>query len=150
LKIVQGQIEQAEVFYRKVVALNPNDFQAYNNLALLLAYSGKSMDESLDLINRAIQLAGSQSPLLDSRAVIHIARHEPQRALEDLDTILNDPAEKVNPVWLFHKAWALKLADNVVDAGDVLHQARNEHDLDRAQIDPPERASFDKLIDDLK
>lgn len=150
LKIVQNQPEQAEVFYRQVLARNPNDFQAYNNLALLLANSGKKTDEALDLINRAIELAGSQAALLDSRAVVRISRHEPQRALEDLETILNDPAEKLNPVWLFHKAWALKLADNPVEAGDVLHQARNEHDLDRAQIDPPERAAFDKLVEDLK
>ena len=150
LKIVQGQPERAEVFYRQVLARNPNDFQACNNLALLLAYSGNKSDEALDLINRAIKLAGSQPTLLDSRAVVHIYRNEPQRAIEDLETILTDPSEKVNPVWLFHKAWALKLADNLVDAGDVLHTARNSYDLDRAQIDPPERAAFDKLVDELK
>ena len=104
LKIAEGQNEQAELFYRQVLARDPTISRRTTIWRLLLAYSGKKTDEALDLINRAIELAGSQSGLLDSRAVVHIARNEPQQALEDLEKILNDPAEKVNPVWLFHKA----------------------------------------------
>ena len=44
--------------------------------------------------------------LLDSRAVVHIARNEAQQALEDLASIV---ADKIDPVWLFHKARALML-----------------------------------------
>ena len=45
---------------------------------------------------------------------------------------------------------ALKLADNQVEAGDVLHHRGYEHDLNREQIDPPERAAFDKLVEEME
>ena len=67
LEIVQGRPEQAEAFYRQVVAMDPNDYHALNNLALLLAVSAangdaaskKKTDEALTLIDRAIELAGA-------------------------------------------------------------------------------------------
>jgi tetratricopeptide (TPR) repeat protein len=153
LKITQGQPEKAEAYYRQVLTRDPNDFRAHNNLALLLALSDKKTDEALELINRAIELAGAQSGLLDSLAVVRIAREEPQLALEDLEIILTNPAEIGNPdypVWLFHKARALLAAKNDVDARDVWHVATTQHGLTREQIDPPERAAFDKLENDLK
>jgi hypothetical protein len=97
------------------------------------------------MVNRAIDLAGPQPVLLDSRAVVHIARNEPRLALEDLASI---QAEKVDPVWLFHKARALMLENQVEGALEVLTEARNKG-LDRAMIDPPERPLFDKLQEQL-
>ncbi len=144
LKIAQNQYDKAEDFYRQVLARDAGDFRAYNNLALLLVLSEKqeNLNEALDLIKRAIELAGSQPGLLDSLAVVRVARGEPQQALELLEGILNDPAEKLNPdypIWLFHKARALYAAKEVDQARDVLHVAKTKYDLKRAQIDPPER-----------
>ena len=162
LKITQNQSAKAEEYYRQVLARDPTSFRAYNNLAVLLALSGnnpdeaaarKNLDEALSLVNRAIELAGSQPGLLDSRAVVRIARGDYQQALDDLEVILNDPAEKANrdyPVWLFHKARALFASKNQVEAGDVLHTAIYKHDLKREQIDVPERGDFDKLENEMK
>ena len=153
LKITQGQPVEAEAFYRRVIAKNPKDFQADNNLAMLLALSGNKdkLDEALDLINRAIELVGPQPRLLDSRAVIRICRKEPQQALEDLESIFADKAQKIDPVWLFHKAWALSISDKPDDARDVLQKARSEeYNLDRSKIDPPERIEYDRLEKELR
>ncbi len=154
LKITQGQPDQAEALYRQIIAVNPNNIIALNNLAMLLALTDKDANEALKLINRAIEIAGAQPRLRDSRAVVLIKRGEPQQALEDLEAILGDTSEKVDPVWLFHKAWALDSSDSSESkdaARDVLAKARKEpYNLDRSKIDPPERAAYDKLIEDLK
>jgi cellulose synthase operon protein C len=151
LKITAGQTADAEAIYRQIIAANPNNFRAHNNLAVLLALSGKKLDEALVLVNRAIDLVGPLTGLIDSRAVVRIARDEPQRALEDLETILTNPAEKVSPVWLFHKAWALKATGEPDEARDVLRKARlDPYNLDRAKVDSPERAIYDQLIKDLE
>jgi tetratricopeptide (TPR) repeat protein len=155
LKITRGQVDQAEAYYRQIIASDPNNFPAYNTLAVLLALTAKDdkkTDEALRLINHAIELAGSLPALLDSRAVVRIKRGEPQRALEDLDVILADTPEKIDPVWLFHKALALNATgSNHDEARDVMATARKEpYNLDRSKIDGPERKDYDKLIEDLK
>ena len=151
LKITQGQPDKAEALYRQIIAVDPNNIIALNNLAMLLALTDKDANEALKLINRAIELAGAQSRLLDSRAVVRIKRGEPQQALEDLEAILGDTSAKVDPAWLFHKAWAYDASDNKDAARDVLATARKEpYLLDRSKVDPPERAEYDKLIEDLK
>ena len=152
LEIAQGQPLKAEELYRRVVAKNSKDFHAYNNLALLLALSGNKLDEALDLINRAIDLAGKQPKLLDSRAVVRICRNEPDLALQDLELILADKSKKAEPEWLFHKAWALKKIgkpEAATEAAEVINRARINNNLDRSKVDPPERAAYDQLMKDL-
>ena len=142
LKVDQENFAAAEDLCRQTLAKDPNNYLACNNLGLLLALAGDNLagnhlDEALALVNRAIELAGPLPFLLDSRAVVHIARHEPQQALEDLHAIGTD---QVDPVWLFHKARALILSDQGEQAAAVLAQARQKG-LKRAMIDPP-GASF--------
>ncbi len=141
LKISQGRSAEAEDVCRRTIEADPKDFFACNNLGLLLALSGNKLDEALATINHAIELAGPLPVLLDSRAVVHIARNEPQQALDDLSAI---GSEKTDPVWLFHKARALMLAGQGEQAGAVLVEARQKG-LTRAMIDPPERPFFDQL-----
>ncbi len=103
LKVDEGNFAAAKDLCRQTLAKDPANYRARNNLGLLLALSGDNLDEALSLVNRAIELAGPLPLLLDSRAVVHIARHEPQQALDDLSAI---GGEKTDPVWLFHKARA--------------------------------------------
>ena len=141
LKIGQEDFAAAEDLCRQLIAVDPKDYLACNNLGMLLALSGNKPDEALALVNSAIDLAGPLPMLLDSRAVVHIARNEPQPALEDLEAIA---ADKPDPVWLFHKARALVLEGQSDGAVAALAQARNKG-LNRTMIDPPERPLFDQL-----
>ena len=97
------------------------------------------------LVNRAIDLVGPLPLLLDSRATVHLARHEAAEALQDLASI---QADKVDPVWLFHKARALLLAGRIDEAAAAMAEARNKG-LVRALVDPPERPLFDQLQQQL-
>jgi cellulose synthase operon protein C len=141
LKICQGDFAAAEEFCRQTIAADPKNYLAYNNLGVLLSFAGGKSDEALAHINRAIELAGPQPLLLDSRAVIHLSRNEAQQALEDLASI---SADKLDPVWVFHKARALWMTDQIKEAAAALAEARNQG-LDISKIDPPERPRFDEL-----
>jgi tetratricopeptide (TPR) repeat protein len=145
LKINQGKFAEGEDLCRQIIAKEPKNFQAYNNLGVLLALSGKKPDEALAMVNRAIDLVGPQPLLLDSRATVHLARHEAAEALQDLASI---HADKVDPVWLFHKARALALAGRMDEAAAAMIEARHKG-LVRALIDPPERPLFDQLQQQL-
>ena len=104
IQAVLDRFEDAEKTYREILGKDPRDDLAGNNLSMILALQKTKLDEALELIDKAIERAGPQGPFLDTRAVVLIARHEPQGALEDLEMAL---AEKSTPVRLFHKAWAL-------------------------------------------
>ena len=72
-----------------------------NNLAVLLALQGVKLDESLTIINHAIEIAGPISAMLDSRASVYTAMDRPRQALKDLDDAMSDGE---TPVHLFHQA----------------------------------------------
>ncbi len=145
LKTSQGKFAAAEDLCRQMLAKDPQNYLACNNLGVLLALSGNKLDEALAMVDRAIELAGPLPLLLDSRAVVRIARNEPRNALEDLASIA---ADKPDPVWLLHKARALWLEGQGEGAVAALAEARNKG-LQRALIDPPERPFFDQLEQQL-
>jgi predicted Zn-dependent protease len=145
LKISQGKFAEGEDLSRQMIAKEPRNYLAYNNLGVLLALSGNRPDEALAMVNRAIELVGPLPLLLDSRATVRMARNEAARALEDLASI---PTDKVDPVWLFHKARALALAGRVDEAAAAMAEARHKG-LVRALVDPPERPLFDQLQQQL-
>jgi tetratricopeptide (TPR) repeat protein len=141
LSMVQQRYADAEASYREVLAKNADDFLALNDLAVLLALEGKKLDESLDLINRAIKVAGPVASILDSRAVIYIAQGHADKALADIELAVG---EEVTPVRLFHRARALFLAGKTKEAHDALEEA-DKKGFKRAMLDPPERDFYDKV-----
>ena len=90
-----GRLLDSEAIYREILAKNPADDAACNNLALILALQGSKLDEALELVDKVIERVGPQGAFLDTRAVVLIARHEPRPSLADLDTAL---AERSTPL----------------------------------------------------
>ena len=117
---------------------------ACNNLSMILALQETKLDEALELIDKTIARAGPQGAFLDTRAVVRIARHEPQRALEDLELAL---AEKATPVRLFHKAWAYHSGGNAAKAKESLRSAR-DGGLEDSMLAGPEREISSKIAQD--
>ena len=145
LKISQEKFADAAALCREMIAKDPKNFRAYSNLGVLLAFGGNKPDEALTMVNRAIELAGPLPSLLDNRAVVHLARKEARQALEDLKSIT---ADKIDPIWLFHKARAFLLSGQAEPAAAALAEARSKG-LERAMLDPPERPLYDRLQEQL-
>ncbi len=126
--------QAAEEIYREILRKDPNDDMACNNLAMVLALQGTKLNEALALIDKTIQRAGPLGPFLDTRAVVSIARGQPQQALQDLELAL---AEKATPLRLFHRAWAYQEGGNPDKAKESLQLARNAR-LEDAMLAEPE------------
>jgi len=54
--VIAGLFVQAEDAYKKAVALNPNDSEAYNNLGLLLLKQPRKVNEAVKMFERSIEI----------------------------------------------------------------------------------------------
>ncbi|GAB6166065.1 hypothetical protein JCM19992_20650 [Thermostilla marina] len=136
------EIEKAVAVYQEILQRDPTNIVAINNLAVMLAYLRVRLDESAKLIDQAIKLAGPTGNLLDSRAIIRMARDDPRGALIDLDEAI---ADKPSGTLLFHKAQALMQLGRMEEAKQVLARAI-EMGLTTDALHPLERAAFDDLV----
>ncbi len=141
IHLAKDRYPDAENIYREIFAKDPSDDMVCNNLGMILALQKIKLDEALELIEKAIAKVGPLGSLLDTRAVVLIARHEPRRALEDLELAL---AEKSTPVRLFHKAWACLEDGNSEKAKEFLRAAR-EAGLADSMLAAPEREICEQI-----
>jgi Flp pilus assembly protein TadD len=81
LRAVQGRYEESIEHYRSLVKLEPRNVAALNNLAVMLAEVPERRTESLQLINKAIEVAGQQPGLLDTKGTILVYQGDFQKAL---------------------------------------------------------------------
>ncbi len=135
------RFSDAEKIYREILAKDPHNDVAANNLSTLLALQNTKLGEALDLIDGTIEQFGPRGPFLDARAVVLIVRHEPRLALVDLENAL---AEKVTPVRLFHKAWAYLEDGNLEQAAELLRSAK-AHGLQDSMLSDAERKIRDRI-----
>ncbi|MCG8451060.1 MAG: tetratricopeptide repeat protein [Pirellulales bacterium] len=82
---------------------------ALNNLGFLLALKGERLDEANDFIEQAMKTLGPIDDMLDTRAVVRIARNEYDLAVEDM-TLATSISQ--DPVKYYHLAKAHVLAGN--------------------------------------
>jgi tetratricopeptide (TPR) repeat protein len=122
LQTYQGRNRDAEEIYRRLLALDPRDVVALNNLAWLLAVRLGQAEEALSLIQRAIEIAGPTAELLDTRALVYLASNQSDRAIKDLeDVIAQTPAAS----YYFHLAQAYQVAKNRGSAVKAIREAQN-------------------------
>jgi len=94
------------------------------------------------LIDRAIEIAGSNATLFDTRAVVYLQLGKSDLALQDLRSALAINPEK--SVLYFHLCRALEMAGNAVEAREALRQAE-QRGLKVETMDPRERETFLKV-----
>lgn len=137
----ENRIDESEKLYRLVLQRDPHNVVALNNLAVLLALESRNLDEALQLVNTAIEHAGREGQILDSRASVYIALRRPNEALRDLEEAINENPE---PIRLFHRAQAYFLLGRRQQAAESLNEAF-ERGLDADKLQIPERKALDEL-----
>ena len=125
--------DQTESIYREVLTGSPNDLEVLNNLAWLLAFQSGKEQEALEHINRAIDLAGSDATLLDTRAVVYLKQGKIDLALQDLHAAVELNPEK--SILYFHLARALQMDNNEAEACAALQEAE-QRGLKPENVDP--------------
>ena len=105
---VQERYDEAIAAYEKLLGRDdvPELMRAAagNNLAFLLALSKRELDRALEVANEAIAVIGPISDILDTRALVYIARGEFAKAVDDLQLAVMVGA---TPSKYFHLAQAL-------------------------------------------
>ena len=145
LRCLQGRHGDAEEIFRRVFEDDPNDGTALNNMAWMLASSGRKVDEALAHIDRAIAIHGPQPALLDTRALVHIAMGHGALAVKDLDDAL---AGSSLPVMYYHLARARLLTGDRPGALEVFKKA-TASGLKAEALHPLEQLDYRKVVVDL-
>lgn len=104
LRLMENRGPEAESLYRQVLAAEPNDIYALNNLALVLAARPDGAAEAERLIQQALAQAGNQAGLRDTLGVVLLAANQHERALEVLHPLGTMP--QAPAAFLFHLARA--------------------------------------------
>jgi tetratricopeptide (TPR) repeat protein len=141
LKSVQGQPDEAVALYRQILARTPDNVVALNNMAWILSFGKDTTSEALTLIERAIARIGQQASFLDTRAVVHLAQGNPEKAIQDLEVAVASAPE---PAMYFHLARARLMADQPEPARLAWVEGERMG-LRAASLDPLERPIFEEV-----
>lgn len=117
---LRGEYAQSAAIYRNLLKRNSVEGReraiVLNNLAFLLALGAApedKPDEALTLVQEAVDILGPSSDILDTRAMVYLARNQYREAIDDLNNAVIDlpTASK----W-YHKALAHLKADQADEA----------------------------------
>lgn len=142
---LQGKYGEVEKLCREVLKENDTNLVALNNLAWLLGQKADQAAEALTLIERAIEKHGPRPELLDTRAIVHLNLGNTDKALRDLERVVN---EAPTPTRLFHLGRVYEKSRNREQALAMLRQA-NEQGLTLHQLHPVEQAEYQRVTAEL-
>jgi tetratricopeptide (TPR) repeat protein len=110
----QKKYDEAESYFRKVLASDPKNATALNYLGYMLADRGTRLEESLALIRRAVALDPQNGAYLDSLGWVHFKMGKYDLAESALrkavDRLENDPTVHEHLGDVYQKTNRLKLA----------------------------------------
>ena len=142
LRDVEGKYDEAEALYREAIQKEPANVAALNELAWLLALRGQKTEEARELIEKAVKLVGPQPSFLDTRAVVELAQSQPEKALADMQTVIDaQPA----PNRYFHLALAQHKLGRADEAAESFKKARAMQ-LAPQSLHALERPAYDELV----
>jgi tetratricopeptide (TPR) repeat protein len=141
LRDYQHRYGDAMTVYRQVLAQDPGNVLALNNLAWLLALDARKPDEALELLRRAFEHGGATAGLLDTRAVILLERRQADLALKDLERAITLAPSASG---YFHLAQAQQLARNREAAAAALRRAR-ALGLQQRDLHPLQHPAYQQL-----
>jgi predicted Zn-dependent protease len=137
---VAGKSREAESAYRQILVSDPNNGVALNNLAYLLALTGKGK-EALAVVEKGIEMHGPLPKLLETQALAYLADRQETKALPILQELEQDAP---SPTVLFHLAQAYQQAKQKSVALKTFLKAK-EDGLKPADLHPLEQSSFARL-----
>jgi tetratricopeptide (TPR) repeat protein len=146
LRSVQRRDHESEELYRHVLTEQPENVAVLNNLAWMLAVTGRKTDEAAELIEAAIRITGPAAALLDTRGTVEWARGHVTQAINDLQAAFE---EAPSPYIGFHLALAFERFGNRDQARETLRRALEEG-LSSATLHAAEHDAYFQLLDRLK
>lgn len=130
----QGRLAEAQTLYRKILAAEPENAVALNNLAFNLAESGGNLDEALRLAERAVKHMSGHANFADTLGWIYLKRKNLEPALQIMGNLAQKYPE--NSTFRYHYALAL------LEKGD---KVRAKQELQAALSTRPTAAEENKI-----
>lgn len=110
MRIREGNLDSAMADLQLAIALRPQQYQGYVNLAQ--AYlKGQQLEQAIEQLDRAIQLEPNVASLYRTRARLQLLRQNQSDALADLDQVVRLETTAATPA----------LADDHFERGRILH-----------------------------
>ncbi len=147
---VLGNDSESQEWLRKYLSENSNvtNYQraiVSNNLAYMLALKGEK-DESYELIQVAMKILGPTADLLDTLGIVYLARGQDEQAIRQIRASIGDGG--VTSFKYVHLAMAYDANGEYKKSAEAVIKAC-EKGLDLKQLSRLEKATYDKLIDNL-
>jgi Tfp pilus assembly protein PilF len=120
IEVMRGDHEAAIAHFQKVIADDPNDAQASNNLAFLLLEYRNQADMALKFAEKAVAIAPSTPDFCDTLGWVLYRKGVYNTAIQYLEQASAHPE---NVVWKYHLAMAYAKAGNRQRGRTVLEAA---------------------------
>jgi tetratricopeptide (TPR) repeat protein len=146
LRSLQGRYDEAAQIYRAIFQREKSRGAPLNNLAWMLALQGGKAAEAMEAITKAMELEGETPELLDTRALIYLAKNQPDEAIQDLENAL--VVQPKNAEMHFHLAQAYQLRGRAGEAAEMFNQAKTLG-LTVEKLHPLERDRFTRMAGEL-
>ncbi len=117
-----NRIDEMERLLRRVMALKPDHYHAYNALGYTLADRGQRLDEARDLVQKALTLAPNEPFIIDSLGWIEFRLGMPESALRHLQRAYQARPDAEIGAHLGEVLWVLGRRD---EARKVWREARD-------------------------
>lgn len=142
MRLMENKPDKAIALLRQVLEISPDNLQAMNNLAMLLAEQPGGEKEAISYVDRAISLKGLNPELLDTKGWILLRQNNAQKAeglfLEAVSAPPGDPRHQL------HLALAYQAQGKMKEARQMLARAR-ENSLGSASLSPTEQTALAEL-----
>lgn len=134
-------IDQAVAAYRRVLEAEPNNLSACNNLAMVLALTGRDLELAMNVVGRLFERLGPVDYLLDTRGLVHWATRSLDEAEVDFRQAL-ESSQRADKY--FHLALVLDAKGQVAEARQAMELAV-KGGVTRDRLHPLERTNFERL-----
>jgi tetratricopeptide (TPR) repeat protein len=120
-QIALGKRAEAQELYRQVLAKEPDNAIALNNLAFLLADEGKDLDKALEMAARACRLAPAVTGFKDTVGWIYLKQQKTESAIQVFKSLVRTAPESAT--YRYHLGSALLAKGEKQAAKEALEEA---------------------------
>jgi cellulose synthase operon protein C len=85
---ITERFEESATAYQKILALQPDNVVAINNLAWIMCEEQGKFQQALDLTERGLKIAPNYIDLIDTRGVVHYRLGDFNKAIQDFTTCI--------------------------------------------------------------
>ncbi len=116
-----GKKKEAADAYNKVLGIDPENFQALNNLAFLNAENGTNLDQAMTFAEHAKKRAPNSPDISDTLGYVYYQKNLNSEALQIFRQVVQENPQ--NPTYHFHLAMALLKGGDRQGARDEAQKA---------------------------